>query len=758
MKTNEFQKIGDLAGGFIAIDHERSFQYKKDGLNVTRTIAWSGPGCHEGCGVLLFTDANGKLVKVEGDPEHPFNHGRLCVRCLDLPEVVYSSKRLLYPMRRQIEDRGKDTWERITWDEAIDCVVERLIKIRESYGAETVLFIDGTARDSMAWLTRLAWSFGSPNYNFHMSGEACLGPRVGGCNATAGSFFIGDYALQFPDRYDNPAYEIPEYIVLWGNNPIVSNSDGFFGHWVVDLMKRGTKLITIDPRRIWLAARSEEYLPVRPGTDCALALGMLHVMIEEGIYDREFVEKWCYGFDELAKRVEEWTPERTAEATWVPAEKIVRTARKLASAKNFIIQWGVPVDMTKNALPTNQAIQALWQITGNIDKPGAMIEPVTIVFYLDGWGKEFLPQGQDQKRLGYDDFTIFRSGVDIAQTDVIIRTLETEKPYKLRAAYLQTTNFLSCAGADPKRTLEAYKTLEFICAVDIFMTPTIMALADVVLPAATYPERNGIHIPEGLQRAEVMTKVCDVGETKSDMQINLEIGKRLNAEAWPWHDDIEMFDSYMQETGLSFKELQEASPVFLPFEYHRHEKGKLRADGTAGFNTPTGRIELWSNFYNRLGYDPLPAHRDPETEDYTEAYLKQYPLILNPGARQWASFHSEHRQIPRLRNMHPDATAYISQNTAHEYGVIDGEWIWIENELGRCKRRVEIVNNLNNDRIIQTDHGWWLPEESGEADAGLFGLWDVACNQLKPYDPSFTGLGSNYRSIPCKISKMEAGE
>jgi anaerobic selenocysteine-containing dehydrogenase len=578
-----------------------------------------------------------------------------------------------------------------------------------------------------------------------------------GCFATSGSMFVGDYALQFPDRYDNPEYQIPEYIVLWANNPIVSNSDGMFGHWVIDLIKQGTKIITVDPNRTWLATRSDEYLPLKPGTDAALALGMLRVMIEEEIYDKDFVSRWCYGFDQLAERVRDWTPEKVEEVTWCPAEKVVRTARKLAMAKSFIMQWGVGVDMTKNAMPTNQALQALYQITGNIDKPGAMIEPVTIVFYLDGWGKEHLPEEQKPKRIGLEQYPSLKSS-DVAQTDMVIAALETGKPYTLRGAWLQTTNFLSCAGADPARTLAAYKSLEFICAVDIFMTPTIMALADVVLPAATYPERNGIHIPDGLQRGEVMTKVCDIGETKSDMQINLELGKRLNPEAWPWENDIEMFDSYLAIVGLNFTELQETSPVFLPFEYHRHEKGLLRKDGQPGFNTLTGRIELWSNFFNNLGFDPLPSYRDPMTEEYSPEYLREYPLIFNPGARQWASFHSEHRQIPRLRSFHPDAMAYIAQETATAYGVADGEWVWIENKRGRCKRRIEIVNTLCDARIVASDHAWWLPEAPPEEADGLFGLWDMACNQLNDWDPGPMGRGSNYRSIPCRIVKLKEGD
>lgn len=750
-------ELREIREGYTEIIRDKPFQWEEDGLKVTRTCAWSGPGCHEGCGVLLYTDENDRLVKVEGDVDHPFNEGRLCMRCLALPDVVYSEKRLQYPMKRAREDRGKDVFERITWDEAFDLVERRFNEIRDEHGAETVVFVDGTARDSTLWLTRLCWSYGSPNYCFAMSGMACFAPRVAGCFATTGSFWLGDYAQQFPERYDDERYEDPEYIVLWGNNPVVSNSDGLFGHWVTDLMKRGTKIISIDPKLTWLGARSDMWLPVRPGTDIVLALAMVNVLIEEDLYDHDFVDRWCYGFDEMAANAAEWTPEKAEEITWVSADKIRKAARKLGNAKNFILQWGVSVDMTKETIPASQAIMAIFEITGNMEKPGSMIVPVTVLFYPGGWGQEFLPEGQDEKRIGVHKYGLLRAGFQNCSTDELIKTLETGEPYQMRGAYLQTTNFLSCAGPDPQRTLKAYKNLEFIVSVDIFMTPTIMALADVVLPAATYPERNGVHVGEGIQRGEVLTKVCQTGETKSDMEINLELGKRLAPHAWPWEDDIDMYNTVLSQTGISFEEMQEAAPVFIPFEYNRHEKGLLRPDGQPGFNTPTGRIELWSSYYTNIELPPMPYFEEPESQYSMPEYAEKYPLILTTGARQWASFHSEHRQIPRLRAMHPDPIVQIHPDLAKERGLIEGDWVWVENHRGRCKRKVEFAGTISDSRIVSTDHGWWLPEAPASEEEGLFGLWDMAVNNLIPYNPGRAGFGNNYKSMICDIYKVEEG-
>jgi anaerobic selenocysteine-containing dehydrogenase len=385
-------------------------------------------------------------------------------------------------------------------------------------------------------------------------------------------------------------------------------------------------------------------------------MGLLNVMIAERIYDAEFVDLWCYGFDELAERVSGFTPEKVEAITWVPAEKIRTAARLFAAAESAIVQWGVAVDMTKETLPAGQAISALFEITGNIDNPGGMIAPPSILYYASGWGRELLSdEVRDAKKIGNEQYPLFKAAMGPASTDETIKTLETGEPYRLKAAWLQTVNPLACTGPDPRRTLAALQTLEFIVCVDIFMTPTAMALADVVLPAATFPERNGLRVGDGVQRGETINKVTQRGECRSDMQINLELGKRLNADAWPWETVEEMYSFILKETGMGFEELQRSAPVYLPFEYHKHEKGLLRPDGQPGFPTRTGRIELWSTLYAAVGLDPLPYFEEPVPGPASTPELYgEYPLVLTTGARQLGLFHSEHRQIPHLRALHPE--------------------------------------------------------------------------------------------------------
>ncbi|MDR1359230.1 MAG: molybdopterin-dependent oxidoreductase [Coriobacteriales bacterium] len=741
---------------YVLIEHEKPWTYEEDGLKVARGSAWTGPGCHIGCGVLLYTDENGRLVKVEGDPENPFNEGRLCIRCLALPEVTHSTKRLTYPMKRDKALRGKNQFERISWDEALDTIEAKLKEIAEQYGPESVLFMQGTGRDIAAWISRLAWSYGSPNYGFPLSGLACYLPRVSGMYSTTGSFWVCDCSQQFPDRYDNPEYQDPEVMILWGNNPLISNSDGFFGHWVVDLMRRGMKTIVCDPRMTWLGARAEIVLPVRPGTDAALALGMLNVIIGEDLYDHEFVELWCYGFDELAERAKEYPVDKVAEICWVDADRIRTAARLFANAERACVQWGVAVDMTREALPAGQAISALTQITGNIDRPGGMIIPPELIFYGGGFGADLLTPEQTNKRLGMNQYPLLKFGFATFQPDVALRAMETGDPYEIRGLWLQTTNTIACMGADPKRWLAAAKKADFIVCTDLFMTPTIMALADYVLPAATYPERDGLRIGDGPQRGETINKVVQVGECKSDMEINLELGRRLNPEAWPWQDVKEMFTSMIAETGYDFDGLRAVAPAYPRYIYRKHEKGLLRRDGSPGFNTATGRIELWATVYANAGLDPLPYFEEPEPgPGSTPELLDEYPLVLTTGARNWGMFHSEHRNIPRLRSLRPDPLIEVHPDAAEKFGLKDGDWVWVENQLDRAKRRVKLWPALLDARFCSTDHAWWFPEADPEK---LYEVFDLNINNNVTWTPGKSGFGSNYKCMLVKLSKVEEGE
>lgn len=292
---------------------------EENGVTIVTTCAWSPPGCHPvGCGLKLHVK-NNRLIKVEGDENHPITQGRVCPRCLALLEYVYHPHRITHPMQR-VGKHGENKWQRISWDEAYDTIVDKVHYYKEKFGAESIIVFGGTGRLGGNYYNPLAFmALGTPNSCYGQSGWSCYAPR-----AVVNGFIVGvgypevDYACRFPDRYDHPGWQLPKYIILWGKEPLKSNPDGFFGHSIIDMMKRGTKLIIVDPRISWLATRAEHVLKLRPGTDAALALGLLHVIINEDLYDHEFVEKFgCFGDRQALSAEDGLFPKQQSDCAYV---------------------------------------------------------------------------------------------------------------------------------------------------------------------------------------------------------------------------------------------------------------------------------------------------------------------------------------------------------------------------------------------------------------------------------------------------------
>ena len=714
---------------------------------------------------MYLTVKDGKVVDVEGDPEHPITQGRLCVRCLTLPEYMYSEKRILHPMKRAKEDRGKDTWEEITWDEALEMIEEEVGRIKEHWGAESIVAFQGTGREATLYKSPLCYAaLGSPNACFPMSGDSCYGPRCSVADFILGAGYPElDYAAFFPDRFDDPRWECPKYVVLWGKDPLFSNPDGFFGHTLIDIMKLGAKFIVIDPRVTWMAAHAEYHLQLRPGTDAALGLGMINYVIEHDLYDHEFVENWCYGFEELAQRASEYPLDTVEEITWVPADAIAQAAHALATNHPSSFMWGLAIDTNSNGVQAGHTVLALAAILGDLDVPGGVTLAVPASF-MGKWRYECAKQlepGMMEKQITDPAYKGFMVAHLTAHPDCILDTLETEKPYPLKMAWFYATNLLAnTAGAQPKRWYEALRKLEFNVVQDVFMTPTAMALCDLFLPVTTFAEHDGIVLPHFGRNTHMlmaMNKCVEVGDCRSDLEIDFMVGKRLNPKAWPWESVADFFTEQIQPVlGVTFEELQEKGWIQQPFEYRKYEKGLLRSDGEPGFNTPTGMVELCSSLYGDWGEDPLPYFKENDLTPFSRPDLAdEYPLILTTGGRETTSFHSEHRQIPSLRAIMPEPLVQIHPDTAKAYGIEDGDWVCIENPLGCAIEKAQITTIIDP-RVIHAQHGWWYPEQDAE-EPNLNGLWKTSINSLIPHRAiGKMGFGAPYKNVMCSIRKVDS--
>lgn len=750
----------------------------EDGTQVVRTCA-SGFGCHNvGCGLRVFVK-DGKLIKVEGDPEHPISKGRLCVRCLTAKEYINHKDRLLYPMKRDRSFRGDSSkFERISWDEAFDTIIKNYWATVEKYGVNSVSVWNGTGREACRYHFEYANQvFGTLSAVHPNSGWSCLMPRMAIMFGAYGSAYMEyDCARGLPGGYENPKWECPKYMLVWGRDQLRSNADSLWGHSTVEMMKRGMKLIVVDPRANWLACRAELHLQLRPGTDAALALGILNVLINEDLYDHEFVDAWCYGFEQLTDRIREYPPSRVEEITGVAVEDICRAARMIAE-KPSTLSMGLAVDQNPNCFQIVHGILAIFAITGQMDIPGGLFLGRATKMRarpdgVDQKAAEGEPEGlakfdnQDKRPLGADQYPANAQLSNNTHPDFTLDVLESKEglPYPLKFAYIYAHNPIACMTPQPKRWAEGLRSMDFVAVCDIVMTPTIVDCADIVLPASTSLEHDAITVcNQASQPGQVgaVSKVLEpMGECRSDCEILIELYWRLYPHGKkPWHTVEEYFSNALANTAdvdVTYPELREKVIGQLEIEYKKYETGGLRPDGAVGFNTPTGRIELWSTMLNGLGDDPLPYYQEPLFSGISRPDLaKEYPLTLTTGARRFTSFHSENRHIATLREIHEWPTLQINPKTAAKFGITQGQWVYIENMYGRVKQVADLTPIIKED-VVSADHGWWYPERKPD---DLYDVFESNVNSLIPHEKhGKLGWGTHYKCVPCKVYPAPIGE
>ncbi len=722
--------------------------------------------CKGECGVLVHVK-DGKLVKVEEDPEwgrKVWPPTRACVRLQAAKEYFYHPDRLNYPLKR-IGDRGEGRWQRIPWDQALDEIAQKLKEIKEVYGPEAIAYSMGTGyRTDPLQLFRFFTILGTPNAI--KQGHICFFPRSQVANAIAGWF---------------PHYSVrsaTKCIVAFGAEPLIARP--ITSKSIFDARERGAKLIVIDPRHTRSASIADVWLQLRPGTDVALLMGMVNVIINEELYDKEFVEKWCYGFDELKARAEEYSPEKVETITQVPADKIREAARLYAINRPGAWIEGMGVEHLQQSI---QALHARWILAGltaNIDIEGgdefAGPHP-KILEYGEVGPRVVLTSEQAKKQLGADRFRFFTFEASqlIAQNSekvwgkvssayfiaiashapMVLRAMLTGKPYPIKALFEFAANPM-VTQANTKLVYKALRSLDLHVTTELFMTPTA-ELADYVLPAACWLERPilwdfcGYSSYMVAGEAALPTVIPGEYEHKTDYEIWRELAIRLGqGEYFPWKSLEEVYDACLEPSGYTHKEYVDKVRCELkPPKYKKYEE--------VGFATPTGKVELYSTVFEKLGYDPLPRYQEPaETLISDPELAKEYPLILITGGRVREFYHSEWRQIDSVRKLRPDPIVQIHPETARELGISNGDWVWIETVRGRVRQKAELFDGIAPN-IVHAEHGWWLPELPGE-EPWLHGVWEVNINVVLNDDPEVCNElsgGWPLKTALCKVYKVK---
>ncbi|MDA8308064.1 MAG: molybdopterin-dependent oxidoreductase [Deltaproteobacteria bacterium] len=691
---------------------------------MAEEIRWAKTHCarmdHGGCALLVGVQGN-EIVQIKGDPEGYLSRGYTCYKGRVSADRLYHPDRLRYPLRREGK-RGEGKWRRISWEEALDVTATNLLAIREKYGARAVGFGAGMPKGLEHFvLIRLANIFGSPNVI--ASQDVCHAPREVTGVHTCGFYPVADL--------HNPT----KLILSWASNVLSTSEEGQIASLITEQLKNGAKLIVVDPRRTELAEKADLWLQLRPGTAQALALGFLHVIIEESLYDSDFVEKYTYGFADLAKQVKPYDPQTVAGITWVSPDLIQKAARLYATARPAALQWGNAIEHDLNVFDAARSLVCLMAVSGNLEVPGGNINAHDPgIMGLGPFVRADLIPDKRKEMIGAFHGTIPK--MMTVPPAYFRKAVLDGIPYPVRGYYGMCTNPL-VAWADSEVTYKAFMSLDFIAVAEIFMTPTA-SLADIVFPVAHQYEMNDIgHYGIGHGMIVARPKIVDPpAECWPDIKIMNELGKRVSDPQY-WHDDFEEFvEDVVRPCGLTYAEFASKGWLKGPDLFGLHKE--------KGFRTPTGKVELKLSTAEKFKLRPLPEFTGLPEEDDPE-----YPLILISAKSRYYLL-SSYRWVEKLRKKRPYPIVEIHPETAEALGIADGDEVIVSTRYGEITQTAR-VTDIVHPRVVSAALGWWFPESDA---AGQFEWRRSNFNMLTSIGKLGREFGTpNLSNLPCRIRR-----
>ena len=721
--------------------------------------------CIARCGTVAVVE-DGRFTCLEPDPTHPTGKA-ICAKGRAAPELVYHPDRLTEPLRRTRPKGDRDPgWVPISWDEALDLTAAAMRRIAAQHGPEAVCFSMSSPSttamsDSTPFLRRLMNAFGTSNVVANV--EICGWGRAG---ATTYTYGVPSVATSggggMPDIANTGC------LILWGYNPSYTRLTHATA--VAEALKRGMRLIVVDPNRVGLANKADVWLRVRPGTDGALALSIAHVMLEQGWYDRDFIRTWSNGpllvradtgrllteggrnlawdlkaegtvpygghcanlaldgeyrvatpdgevvchpvFELYARLCRQYPPERAEAICWIPHDQIVQAARLIWEARPAAYYAYSGHEHHANTTQTARAISILYALTGCFDALGGnLLFPVPPSAPVTG---EDLPAAKNMApTVGLADRPLGPARSGNVTTSELYRAILEGKPYPIRGLVGFGANIL-LSHTDGAHGRKALAALDFYAHADLFMTPTA-EMADVVLPSASCFEREALRLgfeisPEAQEHIQLRQAVIPpLGHSRPDTAIIFDLAARLGLSAQFWDGDIDAaYRHQLSRAGVTLAQLRETpGGVRIKLTTQLAKYAQVNAEGTPrGFATPSRRVEIYSETFLNHGYPPLPVFEEPPVGPVARPDLAERFPLILTCAKSTLFCQSQHRALPSLRKRALDPEVQLHPTAARARGIASGDWVAIETPDGQVRARARFNGTLDP-RVVIGEHGWW---------------------------------------------------
>lgn len=614
------------------------------------------------CG-LIAKVRGGRVVKLDGNPQHPHSKGRLCTRGQSGLMNTYDPDRVLTPLIR-VGKRGEGKFRKATWEEALDLTAWKMQEIKQKYGPEAMVF-SSTHNLSQVQFENLLYAYGSPNYGTQRS--LCFNAMI--------TAFLLTYGIEEPER----EYDHVEYILMVGRNMMEAISTSETSALAAAL-DRGAKLVNLDPRFTKTAAKATEWIPIKPGTDLAFLLAMIHVIVIEELADCEFVKQYVVGCDGIQEAMKDYTPEWAENITGIPAATIARIAREYAAAKhNALAHPGWRTSNFVNSFQTERCIAALNALSGNVFTPGGCLS-TDVAGESAGLGAPSQPAYPRSSALRLDGapwkypMVPLKLGVFQELREAIL----SGEPYQAHGWFISRQNPI-LSLPDRNRTLEAFGKMDFIATVDISLNDTAW-FSDVVLPEASYLERYDPLLTVG-NRVFIRQPVIETqGEAKSALWIYKQLGQRLGlGDYFQYEDEEDYLRQQLAPKNASLDQLK--STGFIEFE--KEEKSEYT------FNTPSGKIEIYSETLEKAGFSPWPTWEEPPKPIPGQFFL------LTGKVAQHTQFATQNNQL--LHKYSDEPRLWLNADKAREMGLEDGDWLEVTSPVGKVHIRLLATQGIRDD-------------------------------------------------------------